>query len=86
MRHKKRVWQDRRKADWQEEDAHLRRASQELTKAVQVNLDDISMNMRRIVAFYSMVGPATTWMGLFGLFSSCRATGAHPGLSTATAQ
>lgn len=36
VRHKKRVWQDRRKADWQEEDAQLKRASNELTKSIQV--------------------------------------------------
>lgn len=34
--HKKRVWQDRRKADWQEEDTQLKRASKELTKSIQV--------------------------------------------------
>lgn len=33
---KKRIWQDHRKIDWQEEDAHLRRASKGLTKAIHV--------------------------------------------------
>lgn len=38
VRHTRRVRQDRCKVAWQEEDSHLRHASQELTKAIQVGV------------------------------------------------
>ncbi|CAM9186196.1 unnamed protein product, partial [Ectocarpus sp. 12 AP-2014] len=38
LRHTERVRQDRWKADWQQEDAQLHRASKELTKSIEVIL------------------------------------------------
>lgn len=52
--HKDRARKDRQRIDWREEDRHLRRASQELTKAIQA--ESMYTISRAVAVLNSVIG------------------------------